>query len=175
MPRPAFVVPGLPDPCKKGHRVSTKSVSKPDLLITETAAGEVLGVSKWTVRRLRQAGELAHVVVRGSIRIPTSSLEALRRRTDRRRRRVNATDTSTAEQRAYWLTLTAMIAEATRPEFSAELREAPKAKRREANRVARRLQVPRDEWHDLVARRVVEVAEAMCLPLPAKVRDLFPA
>lgn len=56
--------------------MSIKRASKPDVLITETAAGEVLGVSKWTVRRLRQAGELAHVVVRGSVRIPTSSLEA---------------------------------------------------------------------------------------------------
>jgi len=82
---------------------------------------------------------------------------------------------TTPEQRAYWLTLTAMIAEATRPTTNAELREALKVKRREANRAAKSLQVPYAEWHDEVARRVVEVADAMCLPLPKKIRDLFPA
>lgn len=88
---------------------------------------------------------------------------------------MSAEDATTNDQRAYWLTLASMLAEATRPTTQAEMREALKAKKREANRLAKHLQVPFDEWHDEVARRIAEVAEAMCLPLPAKVRELFPS
>jgi len=56
--------------------VSTKKPSKPDVLLPEAEAAAVLGVSIWTVRRERKAGKLLYVVVRGSIRIPTSSLDA---------------------------------------------------------------------------------------------------
>lgn len=55
--------------------MSTKRATKPDALLSETEAGERLGVSKWTVRRLRQSGDLAHVKVRGQVRIPSSSIE----------------------------------------------------------------------------------------------------
>jgi excisionase family DNA binding protein len=48
--------------------------TQPDVLSSETEAGSVLGVSKWTIRRLRQAGDLTYVVVRHSIRIPTSEI-----------------------------------------------------------------------------------------------------
>ncbi len=54
--------------------------NKPDVLRTEIGAGEDLGVSKWTIRRLREEGELAYVVVRHSIRIPQSEIEAYKAR-----------------------------------------------------------------------------------------------
>lgn len=73
MPRPAFVVPALPDPVK-GFRVSTKSKSEPDVLLSEQQAAERLGVSKWTVRRLRDEGQLPFVMVRHSVRIPASEV-----------------------------------------------------------------------------------------------------
>lgn len=56
--------------------MSTKKISKPDVLLSEADAAALLGVSIWTVRRERKAGKLSHVVVRDSIRIPTSSLDA---------------------------------------------------------------------------------------------------
>ena len=79
-----------------------------------------------------------------------------------------ADDTTTDEQRAYWFALHAMIAEATRPTTAAEMREALKALRRQANREAKRLQVPYEEWHDEVAKRLSELMTAMCLPVPTK-------
>lgn len=56
--------------------MSTKKRSKPDVLLSEADAAALLGVSIWTVRRERKAGTLTHVLVRGSIRIPASSLDA---------------------------------------------------------------------------------------------------
>lgn len=58
--------------------MSTKKLSKaePDYLLSEEQAGDQLGVSKFTIRRLRHEGELAYVTVRHSIRIPTSEVAA---------------------------------------------------------------------------------------------------
>lgn len=54
----------------------TTKTGKPDVLLSEADAAALLGVSIDTVRRERRDAKIAHVVVRGSIRIPTSSLDA---------------------------------------------------------------------------------------------------
>jgi excisionase family DNA binding protein len=56
--------------------MSTKKINKPDVLVSEADAAVLLGVSIDTVRRERKAGKLTYVLVRDSIRIPTSSLDA---------------------------------------------------------------------------------------------------
>lgn len=77
-------------------------------------------------------------------------------------------DTTTDDQRAYWFVLHAMIGEAARPSTAAEMRGALKALRRQADREAKRLQVPYEDWHDEVARRMSELMTAMDLPVPTK-------
>ncbi len=76
-------------------------------------------------------------------------------------------DTTTAEQRAYWHVMHDMLAEAKRPTDVAEMREALKVLRRQVNRAAKSQQVPYEEWHDEVARRLKRLMRGMCLPLPS--------
>ncbi len=77
-----FVVSGMGRRPEQGatRMGSKKRTAQSDVLVSETGAADVLGVSKWTVRRLRQAGETSYVVVRHSIRIPMSEVEAYKAR-----------------------------------------------------------------------------------------------
>lgn len=79
---------------------------------------------------------------------------------------MNAEDTTTPDQRAYWHVMHDMIAEAKRPKDAAEMRTALEALRKQVNREAKSQKVPFDEWHDEVARRLKRLMHAMCLPLP---------
>lgn len=79
-----------------------------------------------------------------------------------------AVDTTTNEQRQYYYALHNMIAEAERPMTATEMTETLRALRRQANRQAKHLQVPFNEWWDEVARRLYALMEATCLPIPKK-------
>jgi excisionase family DNA binding protein len=47
-----------------------------DVLLTDQASADRLGVSLATVRRMRRDGELAFVRVRGAVRVPQSELQS---------------------------------------------------------------------------------------------------
>lgn len=66
MHRPATV--SYRDPYRRRRRVEHQ-------LLKQRQVAERLGVSRWTVLRLRQAGDLETVFVRGAVRIPDWSVD----------------------------------------------------------------------------------------------------
>lgn len=75
-------------------------------------------------------------------------------------------DATTAEQRDYYHVLHCMIAEAQRPTTQDGMKAELFRLRRKANRRARHLQVPFDQWHDELGSRLRRLTKALGYPLP---------
>ncbi len=84
---------------------------------------------------------------------------------------MNDDDATTAEQRGYYHVLQCMIAEAQRPTTQAEMRAELLRLRQKANRKARHLQVPFEQWHDELGSRMWRLTKALGYPLPKGVAD----
>ena len=63
-------------PFPPNHPISTRATAPPRRILKVSSVAEMLEVSRATVYALIDRGELEHVWVGNSIRVPTESLEA---------------------------------------------------------------------------------------------------